>query len=131
MEAVYPNGTQIKINGSDYNPLNASRLLVVEDGYLVKNETIAGLKKHGVKMTEQQFGEVWRAYENLKELSPEVANRGLKYGILKDIADIVTDTNKSADEIATALNKDLSRIYEQQAGLENGVDGVSGFFEIE
>ena len=41
-EAVYPNGTQIKINGSDYNPLNASRLLVVENGYIVKNETIPG-----------------------------------------------------------------------------------------
>lgn len=97
----------------------------------VKNEIIAGLKKHGVKMTEQQFNDVWKAYEELKELSPEVANRGLKYGVLKDVADMVTDTNKSADEIATDLNKDLSRIYEQQAGLENGVDGVSGFFEIE
>lgn len=97
----------------------------------VKNETISGLKKQGVKMTEQQFNDVWKAYEELKELSPEVANRGLKYGVLKDVADMVTDTNKSADEIATALNKDLSRIYEQQAGLENGVDGVSGFFEIE
>lgn len=97
----------------------------------VKNETISGLKKQGVKMTEQQFNDVWTAYEDLKELSPEVANRGLKYAVLKEVADMVTGTNKSADEIVMALNKDLSRIYEQQAELENGVDGVSGFFEIE
>jgi hypothetical protein len=97
----------------------------------VKNETISGLKKQGVEMTEQQFNDVWKAYEDLKELSPEVANRGLKYSVLKDVADMVNDTNKSSDEIATALHENLSSIYEEQAGLENGIDGVSGFFEIE
>ena len=97
----------------------------------VKKETIASLKKYGVEMTESQFDDVWTAYEDLKELSPEVANRGLKYSVLKDVADMVTDTNKSADEIATALHENLSTIYEEQAGLNNGVDGVSGFFEIE
>ena len=97
----------------------------------VKKETISGLKKHGVQMNEKQFDKVWKAYEDLKELSPEVANRGLKYSVLKDVADMVIDDNKSADEIATAIHENLSQIYEQQAGLENGVDGVSGFFEIE
>ena len=97
----------------------------------VKNETIAGLKKQNVEMTEQQFNDVWKAYEDLKELSPEVANRGLKYAVLKDVADMATSADKSADEIAMALHKDLSRIYEEQAGLYDGVNGVSGFFEIE
>ena len=97
----------------------------------VKKEKISGLKKHGVEMTESQFDEVWTAYEDLKELSPEVANRGLKYSVLKEVADIATDTDKSADEIATALHKNLSQIYEEQVGLNNGIDGVSGFFEIE
>lgn len=97
----------------------------------VKNETISGLKKQGVKMTEQQFNDVWKTYEDLKELSPEVANRGLKYSVLKDVANMVTDENKSADEIATALHENLSQIYEEQARLEHDVDGVSGFFEIE
>lgn len=97
----------------------------------VKKETIQGLKKQGVEMTDSIFNDVWKAYEDLKELSPEVANRGLKYSVLKDVADIVTDGNKSVDEIAMALHKNLSSIYEERAGLENGVDGVSGFFEIE
>ena len=82
-------------------------------------------------MTEKQFDKVWKAYEDLKELSPEVANRGLKYSVLKDVADMVVDDNKSAEEIAMALNENLSQIYEQQVGLENGVAGVSGFFEVE
>ena len=97
----------------------------------VKKEIIAGLKKQGVEMTDSQFNDVWKAYEELKELSPEVANRGLKYSVLKDVADMVTDTDKSADEIATVLHENLSKIYEEQAGLNNGIDGVSGFFEIE
>lgn len=97
----------------------------------VKKETIQGLRKHGVEMSESQFENVWTAYEDLKEISPEVANRGLKYSVLKDVADMVTNTDKSADEIATALHENLTEIYEEQAGLNNGVDGVSGFFEIE
>ena len=97
----------------------------------VKKETIQGLRKHGVEMSESQFENVWTAYEDLKEISPEVANRGLKYSVLKDVADMVTNTDKSADEIATTIHENLTEIYEEQAGLNNGVDGVSGFFEIE
>lgn len=97
----------------------------------VKKDIIAGLKKQGVDMSESQFNDVWKAYEDLKEMSPEVANRGLKYSVLKDVADMVTNTDKSADEIATTLHKNLSQIYEERAGLNNDVDGVSGFFEIE
>ena len=97
----------------------------------VKKETISGLKNHGVQMTEKQFDKVWKAYEDLKELSPEVANRGLKYSVLKEVADMVTDESKTADEIAVTLNENLSQIYEKQARLEHGFDGVSGFFEIE
>ena len=96
-----------------------------------KRETIEGLRKQGVEMSEKQFENVWKAYEDLKELSPEVANRGLKYSVLKDVANMVTDENKSADEIATALHENLSQIYEEQARLDHDVDGVSGFFEIE
>ena len=138
---VAKSGGAFSTKGKDLNALRAEytrakNFLQAKTGTRkgwkqVKKETIAGLKKRGVEMTEQQFNDVWKAYEDLKELSPEVANRGLKYSVLKDVADMVTDTNKSADEIAMALHENLSSIYEEQAGLNNGVDGVSGFFEIE
>ncbi len=42
-ESVYTEtGEPIKVNGSEYNPLKASRLILVEDGYLMKNESIKG-----------------------------------------------------------------------------------------
>ena len=43
VESVYTeNGEPIKGNGSDYNPLKASSLIVIENGYLMKNESIKG-----------------------------------------------------------------------------------------
>ena len=138
---VAKSGGKFSTKGKDLNALRseymrAKNFMQAKTGTRkgwkqVKRETIASFKKYGVEMTESQFDDVWTAYEELKELSPEVANRGLKYSVLKDVADMVTDTNKSSDEIAMALNENLSRIYEEQAGLNNGVDGVSGFFEIE
>ena len=138
---VAKSGGSFSTKGKDLNALRAEytrtkNFLQAKTGTRkgwkqVKKEITAGLKKRGVEMTEKQFNDVWKAYEDLKELSPEVANRGLKYSVLKDVADMVTDNNKSADEIAMALHENLSSIYEEQAGLEHGVDGVSGFFEIE
>ena len=138
---VAKSGGMFSTKGKDLNALRAeytraknfmqSKTGTRKGWKQVKKETIQGLKKHGVEMTDSQFNDVWKAYEDLKELSPEVANRGLKYSVLKDVADMVTDTDKSADEIAMAVNENLSKIYEEQAGLNNGTDGVSGFFEIE
>ena len=36
------NGEPIKVNDTEYNPYKASRLIVIEDGYFMKNETIKG-----------------------------------------------------------------------------------------
>ena len=45
-EAVYANnGSALELNGSEYNPLNVSRIMVIEDNQLVKNESIAGAPK--------------------------------------------------------------------------------------
>lgn len=138
---VQKSGGKFSTKGKDLNALRAeytraknfmqSKTGTRKGWKQVKKETIQGLKKQGVNMTESQFDDVWKAYEELKELSPEVANRGMKYAVLKDVADMVTDTDKSADEIAVAMHDNLSHIYEEQAGLSDGIDGVSGFFEIE
>lgn len=138
---VAKSGGSFSTKGKDLNALRseytrAKNFMQAKSGTRrgwtqIKRETIEGLRKQGIEMSEKQFDKAWKAYEDLKELSPEVANRGLKYSVLKDVANMVTDENKSADEIATALHENLSQIYEEQARLEHDVDGVSGFFEIE
>jgi dolichyl-diphosphooligosaccharide--protein glycosyltransferase len=41
MEAIWAkNGTKVDINGTEYNPLVASNLIAIEDGYLTVNKTL-------------------------------------------------------------------------------------------
>lgn len=138
---VEKSGGKFSTKGKDLNALRAeytraktfmqSKTGTRRGWKKVKKETISGLRKNGVEVDESQFNDLWTAYEDLKELSPEVANRGLKYGVLKDIANMVSDTDKTADEIAMTLRDNLSQIYEEQVDLDNEFTGVSGFFEIE
>lgn len=138
---VEKSGGKFSTKGKDLNALRAeytraktfmqSKTGTRRGWKKVKKETISGLKKYGVEMNEGQFEGVWQAYEDLKELSPEVANRGLKYKILREIANMITDPDKTVDEIATTLHDNLSKIYEEQAELNEEFNGVSGFFEIE
>lgn len=97
----------------------------------VKKETMEGLKKQGVVISAENFNDVWKAYQDLKEMSPEVANRGMKYSVLKEVANMVVNTDKNADEIASTLFVKLDKIYEAQEELGYETNGVSGFFEIE
>ncbi|MBR5954013.1 MAG: peptide transporter, partial [Methanobrevibacter sp.] len=44
-EAVYTeNGQQIMVNDTPYNPLNISNIVVIEDGYIMKNESVGKVK---------------------------------------------------------------------------------------
>jgi dolichyl-diphosphooligosaccharide--protein glycosyltransferase len=41
MDAVWAaNGTKVDLNGTEYNPLKASNLIAIEDGYLTVNKTL-------------------------------------------------------------------------------------------
>ena len=43
VESVYTDGGDpIKVNGSEYNPLKASNQIIIENGYVIKNESIKG-----------------------------------------------------------------------------------------
>ncbi|MDO5832722.1 MAG: STT3 domain-containing protein [Methanobrevibacter sp.] len=44
-EAVYTeSGEQIMVNDTPYNPLNISHMIVIEDGYIMKNESVGDVK---------------------------------------------------------------------------------------
>jgi dolichyl-diphosphooligosaccharide--protein glycosyltransferase len=44
-EAVYTeNGEQIYVNDTPYNPLNISDIIVIENGYIMKNESVGNVK---------------------------------------------------------------------------------------
>lgn len=95
-----------------------------------KAEIIEKLSKHEINITNEQFNDFWTAYNDLKDLSPEVAERELKYKVLKDIENSMNDTALSPEEIANNIHSQLSKIYEEQVALNDDA-GVSGFFTIE
>ena len=90
-----------------------------------------GGKKEFNKIVENEINkklsEIFKAYEQLKEMSPNVAQRGLKYAVLREIAESVVDETRTTDDIALAINKELSEIYEKESGYDE-FTGISGFF---
>ena len=79
---------------------------------------------------KQLFEKLNIDYEDLKEMDTSVSNKGLKYNIMQDIADLVVDETLTADEIALKLNDEISNIYEKNAGVyEDEFTGISGLFE--
>lgn len=96
----------------------------------VKKETIQGLEDNGVEITKEEFDKFWKSYNKLKELSPDVANKELRYRILQEIAEVLNASTKSAEEIAESINNRITDIYEERAE-RYGESGVSEFFDIE
>lgn len=95
----------------------------------VRRETVETLRKRGIEVDKSQLDDLWHAYDMLKELSPEVASRYLKYDVLQNISELVTTTEKTPDEIAVSLREEIGRIYEER-GRADAIGGVSGFFEF-
>lgn len=136
---VSRSGGVFSTKGKDINQLRAEfvrakNFMIAKTGTRagwkkVKRETIKSLKEKGINLTEKQFDDFWNAYEDLKEMNPSVSNKGLKYNVLQDIADMVTDDTLTADEIALKMNDEISKIYEEKEGLNDGFNGVSGFFK--
>ena len=96
----------------------------------IQKDTLKALKKQGVELSPEQYNNFWKAYERLKETSPEVANKGLKYTVLGDIAELMEQDITNPEELAEIMARQLEEAYEEQEELENDT-GVSRFFEIE
>lgn len=95
-----------------------------------KRKTVQSLKEQGVEVDNEQFDDLWKAYEELAEVDPEVKSKRLKYAILVDISKMLDDPSIDANSIALELHSKLDTIYEQRMEEFNDVDGVSGFFEL-
>lgn len=97
-----------------------------------KEHTIKGLEIEGITgFTDNQFTKLWKAYEIVKEISPEANNKKFKYEILEEIAkEVVKGGRVSAKTIANKVNDKLTEIYEKNRESRNSVD-VSSFFEFE
>ena len=93
-------------------------------------KSIGGKKEFNKRVREQinkKLSEIFKAYGQLKDLSPNVAQRRLKYAVLREITESVVDSERTTDEIALAINEELSSIYEKESEYDE-FTGISGFF---
>ena len=104
----------------------------LKDWKKVKNETVKSLEKEGIGLiTISDFDKFWRSYEKLKEMSPDVASKSIKYNALKEISTLIdTKPEMSIDDIATKLTKQMDKLYEESEGKIN-IKSPSDFFELE
>ena len=97
----------------------------------VKKDTIASLEKQGVHLTVKQFDKMWETYEKLKELDESVSLKSIKYTILQDISDQITDPEMDPDQLAVELSKTLDKRYQdikRQEAIAHG-GGVSSLIK--
>ena len=88
----------------------------------LERRSISALEKAGVTgVNTSNYGEFWRAYEELKRADPSVANAGMKYLVLQDISDKQRE-GMDMNEIVTAVKADLGDIYEQSQGWVNAFE---------
>lgn len=74
------NNTTANINGSDYNPLMASHLYVVEDNYLLKNESIKGCEDGNYTLYILGYNNTYSAVLFNNELTDSMFTRLYLFG---------------------------------------------------
>lgn len=82
----------------------------------LEKKSISALSEAGVSgVTSENYGEFWRAYEELKRSDPQVANAGMKYLVLQEIADKQRE-GLSFNEVVAEVRGNLDDIYARSQG---------------
>lgn len=91
-----------------------------------RSDVINGLASQGVHINEEDFAKFWETYEKLKEMSPEVENRRLKYKSMRELANLVQEGTLDFEGLILQMQEEIEALYEAE---EVEDDGVSSFFE--
>lgn len=138
---IYKSGGKFSTKGKNLNELREeyarakgffiSKTGNIKDWKKVKEETVKSLEKEGIRLINiSDFDKFWRSYEKLKELSPDVASKSMKYDALKEISTLIdTKPEMSIDDIATKLKKQMTKLYEEME-KKNHVKSPSDFIKL-
>ena len=89
----------------------------------LEKKSISALSEAGVSgVTSENYGQFWRAYEELKRADPQVANAGMKYLVLQEIADKQRE-GLSLDEVVAEVRGNLDDIYARSQGWIEDFEG--------
>lgn len=94
-----------------------------------QKEVKANLVQKGINISTENLDDVFKIYEKLKDMKPEVAEKNLKYVSIQEINELLIG-GKTEREILNTLNESLSELYEQEQELDDYAS-ISDFFTIE
>ena len=83
-----------------------------------RRNVIERMKEEGVKVTQKQYGDFFRAYERLRELDSSIAERGYRYSVFKTLSSYIIDKKYDVDDAVIQIYQDLQDIYEKQAEID-------------
>ena len=137
---VMEHGGRFSTRGKSFNQVRseyarARRFLESETGNIrgarrVETRVISGLHNAGVDISPDQYNQFWSAYEKLKELNPEVADKRFKYMAMKELSNRI-EGDIDPGTIARTITSDFNQIYEKQEQLSQDIANVSEFFETD
>lgn len=90
-----------------------------------RSDVIEGLRQKGIDINNEDFQKFFDVYERLKEASPDIENRRLKYKSMRELANLIQDGKLDFEEMILQMQDELSELYEEEEIEE---DGVSSFF---
>lgn len=135
---AWESGGVFTTKGKDLNALRSEYMRV--KGFLesktstqkgwkdVQSRTISTLQQSGVDVRKGDFNIMWKMYNRLKAMDPNVSTNMLKYRVLREVSDSLVDRKSTPEEIVDRIASRLDELYEEQE--ENINNGVSEFFEI-
>ena len=84
----------------------------------------------GINIGNVNYDRFWKAYDKLKELHPEVADKNFKYAVIEQLTKEVSGKKWfNVDKAVMKIEKKLQELYQNNESIKNG-NGTSGFFEV-
>lgn len=107
----------------------ASETSTVHGSQAVRREVRSKLKKkHGIRITNQQYSDFFRAYERLKEVDRTIERKTMRYNVFEDIKNVMDfnegtlknmNSDDAVDFIFEKLKGELKSIYEQSVEVQD------------
>lgn len=94
-----------------------------------KEYIVSGLEKKGVEIgfIRRHWDDFWKAYGKSSELDRYAHSKEYKYQVFDRIIDLMRE-GRHPDEIATLLKKEITKMYENKAELDDSKVGISASF---
>lgn len=113
------------------NFMNAETSSLTGEKQVQKKAIDALYNKKGINIGNVNYDRFWKAYDKLKELHPEVAEKNYKYAVIDALTQEVSGKKWfNVDKAVLKIEKQLNDIYQSNESVRQA-NGTSGFFEIE